>query len=161
MHSEKTSHISITHSSLVGQDLDAGGVPLERHVGIVRGLHQDTVTHLGVGTFDTAATEPGGYFTNVPRALQNNHGLSGDSGKRGPYKPCNHSLYTKCQKSQLWWEFLIETLNVCLKLCFGHTYKVSAWNSHKYLEVRYLQCTNFERISWRARETTPRHISMG
>ena len=35
-------------------------------------------------------------------------------------------------KSFFLWEFQAETLYVCPKPCFGHTYKVSAWNSqHK------------------------------
>ena len=51
----------------------------------------------------------GGCFTNVSWALQN----------------------IQCQKSHLWWEFQAETLYVCPKPCFGHTHKVSAWNSYK------------------------------
>ena len=34
-------------------------------------------------------------------------------------------------KSHFFWEFQAETLYVCPKDDFGHTYKVSAWNSHK------------------------------
>ena len=57
---------------------------------------------------------------------------------------------TQQQKSHLWWEFQSENLYVCPKQGFGHTYKVSAWNSHhKY----YLCNTQILRIFWRARET--------
>ena len=41
------------------------------------------------------------------------------------------SLNTQYRKSHLWREFRAETFYVCPKPCFGHTYKVSAWNSHK------------------------------
>ena len=34
-------------------------------------------------------------------------------------------------KSYFWLEFQAETLYVCPKLCFGHRYKVSAWNSRQ------------------------------
>ena len=37
---------------------------------------------------------------------------------------------TQHQKSHLWWEFQSENLYVCPKQGFGHTYKVSDWNSH-------------------------------
>ena len=33
--------------ALVGQNLDPGGVPLEWHVGVVAGLHEDSVLDLG------------------------------------------------------------------------------------------------------------------
>ena len=50
---------------------------------------------------------PEGCFTNISRALQNKNNEN-----------------TQCQKSHLWWEFQAETLYVCPKLGFGHTYKV-------------------------------------
>ena len=43
----------------------------------------------------------------------------------------NIAKITQCRKSHLWWEFHAETLYVCPKHGFGHTYKVSVWNSHK------------------------------
>ena len=55
---------------------------------------------------------PVGHFTNVSQALQN---IS--------LKIC------VLQKSYFLWEFQADTLYVCPKPCFGHTYKVSAWNS--------------------------------
>ena len=55
----------------------------------------------------------GGCFTNVSRAPQN-----------------ILAKKTQHQKSHLWWEFQSEKLYVCPKQGFGHTYKVSAWNSH-------------------------------
>ena len=57
----------------------------------------------------------GGCFTNVLRALRN-----------------NHAKKTQCQKWHLRWEFQAETLYVYPKHGFGHTYKVPAWNSQKY-----------------------------
>ena len=53
-----------------------------------------------------------------------------------------------CQKSQLLGEFQAETLYVCPKHNFS--FKFSS-------EVRFLLCTNFERIIWRARETLAKH----
>ena len=35
------------------------------------------------------------------------------------------------QKWYILWEFQADTLYVCPKPCFGHTYKVSAWNSQR------------------------------
>ena len=44
----------------------------------------------------------------------------------------SRNLYTVLLKSYFLWEFQAETLYVCPKHGFGHTYKVSAWNSqHK------------------------------
>ena len=61
----------------------------------------------------TVIRPPGGCFINVSRALQN-----------------ILSNFFVLQKSHFLWAFQAETFFVCPKLCFGHTYKVSAWNSH-------------------------------
>ena len=59
------------------------------------------------------------------------------------------------QKSYFLWEFQAETLYVCP--CFGHTYKVSAWNSH---DKCYFWFVYFHEIilenSWNISETGPR-----
>ena len=66
-------------------------------------LSQVTTTHLKIR----------GCFTNVSRALQNNIA----------------KIYSA--KIQIYGENSKLTLYVCPKPCFGHTYKVSAWNFHK------------------------------
>ena len=63
---------------------------------------------------------------------------------------------TQHQKLHLWWEFQSE------KPCIGHTYKVSAWNSHH----RYYLCNTqisreFLESSRNVSETTPRTLDRG
>ena len=62
-------------------------------------------------TFKVACV-PGGCFTNISLALQDILEIRA------------------LQKSYFLWEFQAETFYVCSKPCFGHTYKVAAWNSH-------------------------------
>ena len=72
----------------------------------------------------------GGCFTNVSRALQNSPAKI--------HNTRNH-IYGENFK-----------LKLCTCACFGHTYKVSAWNSHKNDD----SCnTQISREYWRVRET--------
>ena len=57
------------------------------------------------------------------------------------------------------WEFQGETLYVCPKPCFGHTYKVSPWNSHHKYDFWHCVFSREKLESaWNLRETRPVYI---